>query len=181
MSVSSTYADALFEAASDKDAVSEVADQLDGFARSVEESTELSSVLGDPNLDAGSKKAVITRLTADGDPLVSNFLQVLVDRGRLADLAAISTAFQSKVAEAQGRIEITAITAIPLDDELRQKILRRIEQQIGRTAELTERVDEDLIGGIVLEVGEIRVDGSVRHRLDALGRKLANAPIGSGS
>ena len=177
MSVSSTYADALFDAASEQDVVSEVADQLEAFSRAATESEELAAALGDPKLDAAAKKSVITNLTANSNPIVSNFLQVLVDRGRLADLGIISRAFQTKVAEAQGRIEITAVTAIPLDEAMRQKILQRIEQQIGRKAELTERVDEELIGGIVLEVGEIRVDGSVRNRLDTLRRRLVNTPV----
>lgn len=181
MSVSSTYAEALYEAASDKDAVQEVADQLEYFTRAVNESDELSMMLGDPELDSGAKKAVLAKLTEGSNRIISNFLQVLVDRGRLADLDLISNAFQSKVAEAQGRIEITAVTAIPLDDEMRQKILQRIEQQIGRKAELTEQVDEDLIGGIVLEVGEIRIDGSIRNRLDTLRRKLVLAPVAASS
>jgi F-type H+-transporting ATPase subunit delta len=177
VSVSSTYAEALFEAASEQDAVAEVAQQLDSFTRAVDDSPELAGVLGDPNLDAAAKKSVIAKLTEQASPVVRNFLQLLVDRGRLADLGGIARAFQTKVFENEGRIEITAVTAVPLDDEMRQKILQRIELQTGRAAELSERVDEDLIGGIVLEVGEIRVDGSIRHRLDTLRRQLATAPV----
>ena len=168
MSVESTYAEALYEAASDAEAVTRVADDLKAFTAAVDASPDLAHTLNSPNLDSAVKKSVIGKLTEGSTPVLSNFLQVLVDRGRLGDLEPIAGSFQARVAEATGSIEITAVTAIPLDDEMRSKIVQRIELQTGRTAALTERVDEDLIGGIVLEVGEIRVDGSLRSRLDTL-------------
>ena len=179
MSVSSTYADALFEAASGADAMPRVADDLRVFTDAVESTPELARTLDDPNLDAATKKSVITGLTEGAPRILTNFLHLLVDRDRLGELGLIARTFQTRVAEAGGRIEITAITAVPLDDDMRRKIIQRIEQKTGRTAELTERVDEDLIGGLVLEVGEIRVDGSLRSRLDTLRRKLSTAPVGA--
>ncbi|MDH3724295.1 MAG: ATP synthase F1 subunit delta [Thermoleophilia bacterium] len=179
MSVESTYAEALYEASSDADAVSRVADDLKAFVAAVDSSPELAHTLADPNLDSGTKKVVIAKLTESASPVLSNFLQVLVDRGRLGDLGQITRSYQARVAEATGTIEITAITAVPLDDDMRSKIVQRIERQTGRKAALTERVDEDLIGGLVLEVAEIRVDGSLRSRLDSLRRNLASVPLGA--
>ncbi len=179
MSVESTYAEALFEAATDADAVSQVADDLKAFTTAVDSSEDLAHTLASPNLDSRTKKSVIAKITEGASPVLSNFLQVLVDRGRLGDLSLIASGFQARVAEAAGTIEITAVTAIPLDDSMREKIVQRIERQTGRTAALTERVDENLIGGLVLEVGEIRVDGSLRSRLDTLRRNLAGAPLGA--
>jgi F-type H+-transporting ATPase subunit delta len=177
VSVESTYAEALFEASSDAGDVARVADDLKAFTAAVDSSDDLAHTLGSPNLDARTKKEVVAKLTESASPVLSNFLQVLVDRGRLGDLSLIASSFHARVAEATGTIEITAVTAIPLDDAMREKIVQRIERQTGRTAALTERVDEDLIGGLVLEVGEIRVDGSLRSRLDTLRRNLAGAPI----
>jgi F-type H+-transporting ATPase subunit delta len=179
VSVESTYAEALYEAASDADVLARVDDELKDFLGAVDSSPELAGTLEDPNLAPEAKKAVIAKLTQDSAPVLSNFLQVLVDRGRLAELRPIARSFHGRVAEGMGQIEITAITAVPLDDEMRTKIVERIERQTGRTAALTERVDEDLIGGLVLEVGEIRVDGSIRSRLDALRRNLDKAPLGA--
>jgi F-type H+-transporting ATPase subunit delta len=179
MSVESTYAEALYDASSDADAVTQVADDLKAFTAAVDSSPELAYTLADPNLGAVAKKAVIGKLTESASPVLSSFLQLLVDRGRLSDLGPIARSFQTRVAEATGHIQITAVTAVPLDDEMRTKIVQRIERQTGRTAALTERVDEDLIGGLVLEVGEIRVDGSLRSRLDTLRRQLAGAPLGA--
>lgn len=133
--------------------------------------------LNDPKLPAASKKKVITGLTGGTSPLVGNFLSLLVDRGRISDLGALSDAYSERVAAAEGRMEITAVTAVPLDDALRATITERIKRVTGRDATLTERVDEDIIGGLVLEVGGLRVDGSLRHRLDSLHHELTTTSV----
>ncbi len=108
---------------------------------------------------------------------MGNFLSLLVDRGRIAELGPLADAYAERVAGAEGRVEINAVTAIPLDDDLRRTITDRIKEVTGRDADLIEHIDEDLIGGLVLEVGGVRVDGSVRHQLDSLHQELVAAPV----
>jgi F-type H+-transporting ATPase subunit delta len=177
VSVASTYAEALYEAAVDGDAVPQVASDVDAFAAAVQESAELGMALEDPEIDSRSKATVIDALAADAHPLVRNFLHVLVDRGRIAEFLEIAEAFRERVARAEDRIEVEAVTAVPLPDDLRERVVESIRSKTNATVELTESVDPDVVGGLVLHVGEVVVDGSVRHRLEELRRELTDAPV----
>lgn len=177
MSVASTYAEALYEAAGDADALEAVTSELTGFDEAVAGSEELRSVLDNPEIDTRAKKGTVTALTEGAHPVVGNFLQVLLDRGRFHDFPEIVEAFQERVARAQDRLEVEAVTALSLPGDLRERIVKRIEEKTGSAVELTESVDPDIVGGLVLHVGGTVVDGSVRHRIDELREALRHAPV----
>jgi F-type H+-transporting ATPase subunit delta len=177
VSVETTYAEALYEAAVDADALPQVAADIDAFAVAVQESAELRAALENPEIDSRAKSSVIEAVAADAHPLVRNFLLVLVDRGRIAAFPEIAEAFRDRVARAEARIDVEAVTAVPLPDDLRDRIVESIHAKTNATVELTESVDPDVVGGLVLHVGEVVVDGSVRHRLDELRRELTGAPV----
>ena len=177
MSVATTYAEALYEAAADADAVPRVAEDIDAFAAAVEESEDLRMALENPEIDSAAKSSVIAAVAADAQPLVRNFLLVLVERGRIAEFAEIAEAFRERVARAEDRIEVEAVTAVPLPDDLRDRIVESIQSKTNATVELTESVDADVVGGLVLHVGEVVIDGSVRHHIDELRRDLTGAPV----
>lgn len=114
---------------------------------------------------------------------MANFLQVLLDRGRIGDFDAVGRAFAARVDDAENRFEVRAITAVPLTDDLRAKLAERIKETTGRTATIVEQVDPDIIGGLVIEAGEVRVDASLRARLGGLRRRLTKAavPVAAGA
>lgn len=177
MSVAATYAEALYEAAVDANALDEVASGVGEFANALGESDELRAALGNPKYDVQSKKAVVVALTEGAHPLVTNALQVLLDRGRIQELPEIAGAFKARVARAERRLDVRAVTAIPLPADLRERIIARIQEQTGQSVFLTETVDPDIIGGLVLHVGEAVVDGSVRKHLEQLRRELSRASV----
>jgi F-type H+-transporting ATPase subunit delta len=177
VSVASTYAEALYEAAVDADALPQVAADVDAFAEAVEGSADLRMALENPEIDSRAKTAVVAGITEDAHPLVANFLQVLVERGRIAEFLEIAEAFRERVARATARLEVEAVTAIPLPDDLKARIVESLESKTNATVELTESVDPDVVGGLILNVGEVVVDGSVRHRIDELRRELTAAPV----
>ena len=177
MSVAATYAEALFEAATEADAVDAVAADLAAFAQAMRESAELRAVLSSPEVDTRAKKRAMAELTEGASPLTANFLQVLIDRGRIADLPEIARAFEERVARAEHRLQVEAITAVPMPDDLRKRVVQRIQGQTGATVELTESVDPDIVGGLVLRIGDVVVDGSLRRRLDELRHNLQAAPV----
>lgn len=177
MSVATTYADALHGAAVDQESVDEVARDLGDFVAAMRESRELTLALTSPDVQPADRRAVIEALTEGAHELVRNFLLVLLDRGRLPDLPDIQRAFASKVTEAEGRIEVHAITAIPLTDDLRKRVVDKLEEKTGRRVELSESVDPEIIGGLVLEFGASVVDASLRTRLARLGADLRSAPV----
>ena len=81
------------------------------------------------------------------------------------------------MARAQDRLEVEAVTAIPLADDLRERIVKRLEEKTGSSVALTESVDPGIVGGLVLRVGGVVVDGSVRHRIDELREALERVPV----
>lgn len=177
MSVAATYAEALYEAAVNADALEAVASGVGEFATAFEESGELRGALENPELDVRTKKAVVVALTEDAHPVVTNALQVLVDRGRILDLPDIAGAFQERVARAERRLDVRAVTAIPLPADLRERIVALIREKTGQNVSLTESVDPDIVGGLVLHVGETVVDGSIRNHLQQLRRELSRASV----
>lgn len=177
MSAAATYAEALYEAASEASAVPAVASDLAAFAGSVEESAELRAVLSSPQVDSAAKRSVVEGVAEGAHPLVLNFLRVLSDRGRLAELVEIADAFATRVSRAENRLDVEAVTAVPLPDDLRERIIEQIGQKTGAQVRLTATVDPDIVGGLLLRVGESVVDGSVRHRLEELRRTLRGTSI----
>ena len=175
MSVSTTYAEALYQAAADKDAVGQVAADLAALTEALGSDTDVARALHNPNVDSRAKKAALSALAGSANPLTVNLLQVLVDRGRLDEVPALSAAYGERVAAAEGRMAVEVTTAIPLSDDLRAKVVARIQEQTGKTPEITERVDPDIIGGLVLRVGGVMTDASIRGRLDGLRRTISDA------
>jgi F-type H+-transporting ATPase subunit delta len=176
VSVAGTYAEALYQAAAEKRAVADVSADLAALGDVLTPDSEVGRVLHNPQVESRVKKAALAGLAGNISPLTVNLLQVLIDRGRLDDLAPISAAYEERVAEAEGRINVEVTTAVPLPDDLRDKIVSRIREQTGRTPDITERVDPQIIGGLVLRVGGVVTDASVRGRLDGLRRSIAAAP-----
>jgi len=181
VSVSGTYAEALYEAAAEAGAVPAVQAELADFRQAVLDSADLAAVLSSPEVETPRKKAVVAELAAAANPLVARFLGMLVERGRIGQLDEIARAFDGRVAEAEGRLTVEAVTAVPLTDDLRQAVIAKVKADTGRDASLSERVDPDLLGGLVLRVGGIVVDGSIRSRIAALRRSLTQAPVESGA
>jgi F-type H+-transporting ATPase subunit delta len=133
---------------------------------------QLRSVIGNPQVDAGSKAAVLEATLDEPDELVSNFLKLLAEKGRAGAMEGIRAALDEIVARAEGQLTVTLTTAYELTDEEAKDIVGRIEQASSRKVEAVQKVDPDLIGGIVLQAGSLRADASVRGRLDRMRLEL---------
>lgn len=168
MSVAVTYAEALYEAAAAKDVVEQVGSDLDEVRDALDPGGEVARVLLNPQVDSRAKKAAVAGLAQAANPLTVNLLQVLVDRGRLEEFPAIVDAFSARVADAAGEIRVEVTTAVPLPDDLRKQLIERIHLQTGRAPLISEQVDPEIIGGIILRVGGVMTDASVRGRLNGL-------------
>ena len=173
--VDRVYARALFEAAQEKGRLEAVRDQLEQVVAAAAEVPELRELLRNPQLDPRARAAALEDVLAGGDELLRNFLLVLVDKGRIGELEVIAEEFERLVAAAEGVLSAELTTAIELSDDDERRLLKQIEDASGRKVEATRHVDPGLIGGIVLQVGSHRLDGSVRGRLERLRRELAEA------
>ena len=167
------YARALFEAAQEQGRVEPVHRDLGAFADAVEGSEELSAFLANPEVESSAKIGVLGELSDGADPLVHNFLRLLAEKGRAGQIPGVRDEYQALVDRAQGRVAVELTTAYELSDEDAAAIVSQIEQASGRTVEATRTVDPELIGGMILQAGSLRVDASVRGRLERLRHELA--------
>jgi F-type H+-transporting ATPase subunit delta len=166
------YAEALLEAAAERGRLAEVREQLADFAAAVEESEELSGLLRNPQIDARAKRDALAAALGDSDELVRNFLLLVAEKGRIGEIEVIQEEFERLIAREARMLELELTTAIELSDEEAARVVRQIEEASGRGVEATRSVDPDIIGGIVLQAGSQRLDGSVRGRLQQLRHQL---------
>ncbi len=152
--------------------MAEVRQELADFVAAAEQVPELGALLRNPELDRGVKRAALEELLGEADELVRNFLLLLVEKGRIADVGEIAGEYERLVAAEERRLELELTTAVELSDDEAREIVAQIEDAAGTRVEATRRVDPSLIGGLVLQVGSLRVDASVRGRLERLRHEL---------
>ena len=169
------YARALYEAAQDADRVEAVATDLAALAGAMDDVPELRAFLRNPQSEPAGKADVLGQLTADGDELVRNFVRLVSEKGRAGELSEVSAELDALVAKAQNRLTVELTTSYELSDDEAASIVATIEKASGRKVEASRSVDPGLIGGIVLQIGSHRADGSVRGRLERLRHELATA------
>ena len=167
------YARALFQAAQEAGRVDGVAGDLAALATAMDEVPELRAFLRNPQIEPTGKAAVLDQLAAEADELARNFVRLAAEKGRAGEIPEISAELEALVARAQNRLAVELTTAHELSDDEATSIVQAIEKASGRTVEATRSVDPNLIGGIVLQVGSHRADGSVRGRLERLRQELA--------
>jgi F-type H+-transporting ATPase subunit delta len=132
-------------------------------------------LLDDPEVDTEVKSRVLAQVAAGADELVVNFVRLVAEKGRAAELGEIVAELDALVAAEEQILDVELTTAHELSDEEFGRILARIEEQSGRKVQASRQVDPDLIGGIVLQAGSMRLDASVRGRLERLRHELATA------
>jgi F-type H+-transporting ATPase subunit delta len=133
---------------------------------------ELRSVLRNPQLDPRAKADVLQELLGDADELVRNFLRLAAEKGRIGEIMEIASEFDRLMAAEERRLNVELTTAYELSDEEARNIVKQIEQSTGRAVQATRRVDPALIGGLVLQADTLRVDASVRGRIERLRNEL---------
>ncbi|HEU0303189.1 MAG TPA: ATP synthase F1 subunit delta [Gaiellaceae bacterium] len=162
------YARALYDAALDRGRVKEAQAQLAAVADAIAAMPQLRSLIGNPQVDAPSKAAVLESAVDEPEEIVSNFLKLVAEKGRAGSIEGIRTELDRIVARAEGQLSVTLTTAYELSDEEAKDIVGRIEKASGRKVEAAREVDPGLIGGIVLQAGSLRADASVRGRLERM-------------
>jgi F-type H+-transporting ATPase subunit delta len=149
-----------------------VSEELADFAAAVHDVPELRAALRNPQLEQRTKIAVLDEVVGDADVLLRNFLRVAAEKGRIGSIEEIAREFDRLMAREERRLNVELTTARELSDDEARELLQQIEQTSGRTVEATRRVDPGLIGGFVLQAGSMRVDASVRGRLEGLRHEL---------
>jgi F-type H+-transporting ATPase subunit delta len=169
LSAVSTYAEALFEAARERDELEEVLSDLKEFVEALHESEELRLFFYGGQIPERQKRRALDGLTEGMKASTTNFLKVIVDNGREEILEDVLRRYEELVKEFLGRIEVEVITAVDLSEEQLDRLKERLGRVLeGREVILEANVDPDLIGGAVFRFGGRLMDGSIRGRLESL-------------
>ena len=178
MSAVSTYAEALFEAAREREELEEVLEDLREFVEAMHESEELRLFFYGGQIPEREKRRAIDALTEDMSLSTRNFLKVLSDNGREEILEEALVRYEELVKEHLGRIEVEVTTAIELSDEQVDRISERLGKILeGREVILHTSVNPDLLGGAVFRFGGRMVDGSVRGQLASLRKEMLERSV----
>jgi F-type H+-transporting ATPase subunit delta len=169
LSAVSTYAEALFEAARERDELEGVLSDLEEFVDALQNSEELRLFFYGGQIPERQKRRAIDGLTEGMKTSTTNFLKVLVDNGREEILEEVLSRYEELVKEHMGRVEVEVTTAVELSEEQRKRLRERLADVLeGREIILATNVNPDLIGGAVFRYGGRMMDGSIRGRLESL-------------
>jgi F-type H+-transporting ATPase subunit delta len=173
--IAEVYARALFEAAKDDGVLERAHDELGEFADALEQDRNLQVFLFSPYFSSEEKKDGIRRIVSDADERVLNFLELLAERHRMPAVFRIRRIFEDLWADENKLLPVVVTSATELDAGLVEDIGKRIEEQTGRRVELSSKVDPDVLGGLMVRVGNMVLDATVRNRLEQLRKQVAKA------
>ena len=173
--IAEVYARALFEAAKDDGVLDRAHDELGEFADALDEDRNLQVFLFSPYFSSEEKKDGIRRIVSDTDERVLNFLELLAERHRMPALFRIRRIFDDLWADENKLLPVIVTSATELDAGLVEDIGKRIEDQTGRRVELSSNVNPDVLGGLMVRVGNMVLDATVRNRLEQLRKQVAKA------
>lgn len=173
--IAEVYSRSLFEVAKDRGALDRVHEELGQFADALSGSRDLQVFFFSPYFSSQEKKDGIAKLVQEADENFVRFLELLAERHRMPAVFRIRDEFDRLWRKENKLLPVSVTSAVELDSQLVEGIGRRIEEQTGERVELTSRVDPDVLGGIVLQVGNMVLDASVRNRLERLRKQVAKA------
>lgn len=167
------YGTAIFEIANEDNKLEEYGRELADVSQALFAQAELKDFLTNPQIQPEDKKQVLLRLLKDQvSSMMMHFLLLLVDKRRIVLLEAINDCYQELSNKAQGIIVADVTTAYELKAELRSRLSSKLESVTGKKIQLRTHQDQSIIGGVVVKIGDTRIDGSVIGRLQALKAEL---------
>jgi ATP synthase F1 delta subunit len=173
--IASVYARSLFEVAKEEDKLDAVREQLGQFADALHDDRELQVFFFSPYFSTEEKKDGLGKVLEGANPAILNFFELLVEKHRMPALFRIRRTYDQLWEHENKLLPVEITSAIELDDEIAQRIGDQIGQQTGQRVELTKTVDPEILGGLVLRVGNSILDASIRNRLENLRKNVATA------
>jgi F-type H+-transporting ATPase subunit delta len=173
--IAEVYARSLFEVATEHDKLDVVREQLGQFADALSETRELQTFFFSPYFSTEEKKDGLAKAVTDADETVFNFLELLLENHRMPVIFRVRREYDRLWEEANRLLPVQITSAVELDPSVAERIGEEIGRQTGRTVELTSNVDPEVLGGIVVRVGNSILDASIRTRLENLRKQVAKA------
>jgi F-type H+-transporting ATPase subunit delta len=169
------YAESLFGVAREKGDLDTVREQLGQFSDALREDRDLQVFFFSPSFTTKEKVDGLKRSVSDVNPEFMNFLELLIEKHRMPAIFRIHSVYEELWREENKLLEVTVTSAIELDPAIAEQVGAEVERQTGKKVELTSRVDADIIGGLVLQVGNMVLDTSIRNNLEKLRQSVAQA------
>jgi ATP synthase F1 delta subunit len=173
--IARVYAHALFEVAKDKGKLDEIHEQLGEVADAIAENRDLQVFFFSPYFSSAEKRDGVERAISGAEPELVNFLELLAEKHRMPVIFRIRRRFDEMWAKEKRQLEVRLTSAVELPSDVVDEVGKQIERQTGQTIELESDVDEDILGGLVLRVGNMVLDASVRSKLERLRKEVAKA------
>jgi F-type H+-transporting ATPase subunit delta len=169
------YSRSLFAVADEAGKRDLVREQLAQLADALRGSRDMQLFMFSPHFSTEEKKAGLERALQGADPILLRFLMLLIERHRMPVLERIRQEYEQLCARAEARLAVQITSAVQLDPELAENVAEQIGRHTGMRVDLASRVDPEIIGGLVLRVGNSIIDSSIRTRLERLRREVARA------
>jgi ATP synthase F1 delta subunit len=173
--IAAVYARSLFEVATENDKLDLIRDQLGEFADALNETRELQVFFFSPYFSTIEKRDGLDRAISDADPIIVNFLKLLIENHRMPVIFRVRRVLDTLWREVNKRLPVQVTSAVELDTATVSQIGDRIAEQTGRKVELSSTVEPDILGGLIVRVGNSVLDASIRNRLEKLRKQFARA------
>lgn len=173
--IAEVYSRSLFEVASEHGVLDRVHEEVGQFADALDASRELQIFFFSPYFSSQEKKDAIGTLVEDADERFVRFLELLAERHRMPAIFRIRRELDALWRRENRLLPVSVTSAVDLDASLVEGIGSRIEEQTGQRVDLSSRVDPSVLGGLILQVGNMVLDASVRNRLERLRKQVAKA------
>jgi ATP synthase F1 delta subunit len=171
--IARVYARSLFEVAKEQGKLDLIKDQLGSFADALDQNRELAIFFFSPYFSTGEKKRGLERAVVDADPTFLNFLELLIENHRMPVLFRARRQYEALWDEENRLLPVEVTSAVALDPAIAEELGARIREQTGQNVELTSHVNPDILGGVVIRVGNSILDASIKNRLQQLRREVA--------
>jgi F-type H+-transporting ATPase subunit delta len=169
------YARSLFEVAREQGKLDVLREQLAQFADALNENRQLAVFFFSPYFSVNEKKDGLERAVRGATPAFDNFLQALIERHRMPAIFRIRTEFETLWEHERRLLPVHVTSAVELEESLVESLGQRIGQQVDREVQMSSEVDPDILGGVVLRVGNVILDASIKNRLEQLRKQVAQA------
>jgi ATP synthase F1 delta subunit len=173
--IAQVYARSLFEVADEQGKLDEVREQLGEFAEALDSNRELQVFFFSPYFSTEEKVDGLGKVVEGAEDIFVNFLALLLEKHRMPLIYRVRRAYDVLWEQEHKLLNVEITSAVELDRETVEQIGRRVGEQTQRKVELSSTVDPDILGGIVLRVGNSILDASIRNRLEKLRRQVAKA------
>ena len=173
--IAAVYARSLFEVAKEQDKLDTIREQLGAFADALNDTRELQVFFFSPYFSTIEKKDGLDRAVSDADPILVNFLKLLIENHRTPVIFRVRRVFDELWLQENKRLPVQVTSAVALDTATVTLIGDRIAEQTGQKIDITSTVDSDILGGLVVRVGNSILDASIRNRLEQLRKQVARA------